>query len=161
MARALRAAWGCDEVPQIYLWLPRPCTAQMIAMLGPGLLALTVSCLQPVHRQSGDVRNAETDHAADSVPAAGAGREGGLQACGRCTKCRMDARPASQHRECGRGRDDGDKDSDSDGDEQQLSGDAVRDAAARKPRLFHHLEQLSNRTQGLLRAAVTSDPPVP
>jgi 7-cyano-7-deazaguanine synthase in queuosine biosynthesis len=66
IVRALRAAWGCDEVPQLYLWEPRPSKAAMGAYLGPRIMALTASCRRP------------------EWPAAG----GDARACGECAKCR-------------------------------------------------------------------------
>jgi 7-cyano-7-deazaguanine synthase in queuosine biosynthesis len=54
LAAALRAAWGCDEVPQVYLWDPRPTKAAMWHDLGPRLAPLTASCLHP-RREHGSV----------------------------------------------------------------------------------------------------------
>jgi 7-cyano-7-deazaguanine synthase in queuosine biosynthesis len=68
LARALRAAWGCDEVPQIYLWEPRPDKAAMAAFLGRALVPATVSCLHPVAHGGADA-----------------------QPCGACRKCRVRA----------------------------------------------------------------------
>jgi 7-cyano-7-deazaguanine synthase in queuosine biosynthesis len=65
LAAALRAAWGCDEVPQVYLWEPRPTKAAMWSYLGPALAPLTVSCLHP-----------RRDQAA-----------GAPEACGVCVRC--------------------------------------------------------------------------
>jgi len=64
LARALRAAWGCDEVPQIYLWEPRPDKACMASFLGRALVPATVSCLRPVALERGS-----------------------MHACGTCRKC--------------------------------------------------------------------------
>jgi len=69
LARALRAAWGCDEVPQIYLWEPRPAKAQMRDYLGEDIASRTVSCLRP--------RTVE----------ACAEEGAGLAPCGDCVKC--------------------------------------------------------------------------
>lgn len=69
LARALRAAFGCDEVPQIYLWEPRPDKATMAAFLGRALVPATVSCLHPVVHGGADA-----------------------QPCGSCRKCRIRAR---------------------------------------------------------------------
>ncbi len=68
LARALRAAWGGDEVPRVYLWDPRPHKVAMVDYLGPRLAALTVSCRAP--REAPE----------DGTP--------GLAACGECGKCR-------------------------------------------------------------------------
>lgn len=65
MSRAIRAAYGCDEVPQIYLWEPRPGRQDMLGYLGPELVSLTVSCRRPV-----------------------AGEAGELEPCGCCARCR-------------------------------------------------------------------------
>lgn len=138
MARALRAAWGCDEVPQIYLWLPRPIRAQMIGMLGPELYSLTVSCSQPDLQQQADVGN--------SRPPGDGALTAKLRACGRCTKCRLRT-SVHQH------------DSPRDNDSRPPNGAVVRGAAARTQHLFHHLERLSNKRQGLLHEAAASDPP--
>jgi len=67
IARAVRAAWGCDEVPQLYLWEPRPLRAQMRRYLGPALAALTVSCTRPMRAEG------------EGAP---------LRSCGRCERCR-------------------------------------------------------------------------
>ena len=71
LARALRAAWGCDEVPLIYLWEPRPTKAAMRDYLGDAIASRTVSCLRPRPAGEGD---------AVLVP------------CGECAKCAWDAR---------------------------------------------------------------------
>ena len=65
LAGAIRAAFGCDEVPHVYLWEPRPAKAHMLAYLGQELAALTVSCLTPA-----------------------AGEAGVPTACGACARCR-------------------------------------------------------------------------
>jgi len=72
LARAIRAAFGCDEVPQIYLWEPRPAKAHMVAYLGHELAVLTASCLRPAPDEHG-------------TPVA----------CGGCGKCRERPVPAS------------------------------------------------------------------
>lgn len=71
LARALRAAWGCDEVPLIYLWEPRPTKAAMRDYLGDAIASRIASCLRP--------RPAGEDDAA-------------LVPCGECAKCAWDAR---------------------------------------------------------------------
>lgn len=68
LARALRAAFGCDEVPHIYLWEPRPEKTAMATYLGRALVPATVSCLRPRVQGAGEAH-----------------------ACGECRKCRARA----------------------------------------------------------------------
>ena len=152
MARALRAAWGCDEVPQIYLWLPRPLRPQMIGTLGAELYLLTASCSQPEHEQRADAGNVQHGDDGGVTRACDSGQTPELRACGRCAKCRM--RTGAQQDNCH----DGQRSND---DDRRSNGDVARGAAARTPHLFHHLEQLSNKRRGLLHEAAASDPPEP
>ena len=156
IARALRAAWGCDEVPQIYLWLPRPLQAEMVSTLGEDLHKLTVSCLRPLP----DSRAVEC---VPGVAETGAERTSiALRACGECVKClkvkRMDlaARARNDAQDSANSTPSNNEDV-NDNVNEEVNDDAVRDAAARTPRLFHHLSQLSNKTPELHRVAATSD----
>ncbi|MFT5447702.1 MAG: 7-cyano-7-deazaguanine synthase in queuosine biosynthesis [Gammaproteobacteria bacterium] len=148
IARALRAAWGCDEVPQIYLWLPRPLKVEMVSMLGARLHKLTVSCLRPLP-DSGAVE------CVSGVGEIGTGRTLiALRACGECAKCLNAKRmhPAGGARDGAQGLGDS---------APELNDEAVCDAAARTRPLFHHLSQLSNKTPEPHRAAAASDLPAP
>ena len=149
MAQALRAAWGCDEVPQIYLWLPRPCRAQMNTTLGPVLLALTVSCMQPVRESATVLRKTDLAQSAGPSLAVGRSHEESLRACGRCAKCCQQL-PVSAA--------DGAR---SGGKDKELSDAAAYGAEVRTPHLFHHLERLLNKKRELQHEAASSDPLAP
>lgn len=144
IARALRAAWGCDEVPQIYLWLPRPLQAEMVSTLGAQLHKLTVSCLRPLP-DSGTVECVpgvtETRTERTSIA---------LRVCGECAKC-LNAKRMGFAAEA---RNDA---QDLGNSTAELNDDVVRDAAARTPPLFHHLSRSSNKTPELHRAGAASD----
>lgn len=148
IARALRAAWGCDEVPQIYLWLPRPLRAEMISTLGAHLHKLTVSCFKPLPASGAvacvpGVARTAAEHTSIA-----------LRACGECAKCRNAKRMVLPVGGRNDAQDLGDN-------TPELNVEAVRDAAARTLPLFHHLSQLSSKTPELHRAAAASDPLAP
>jgi 7-cyano-7-deazaguanine synthase in queuosine biosynthesis len=148
IAGALRAAWGCDEVPQVYFWLPRPSQAEMLSTLGKELRALTVSCLRP---SPGPLT---AGHGAGATQTVTTNNSRTLHACGECAKCGRAKRMDSDLSGCVDSRDD-------DGTGGEISGDAATDAATRTPPLFHHLSQLSNKMQEPHRAAAASDPLAP
>jgi 7-cyano-7-deazaguanine synthase in queuosine biosynthesis len=134
IARALRAAWGCDEVPQVYLWLPRPHRSQMTEFLGSQLMALTASCLRPVKMSSSGQQR-------DVMPA--------FKACGECAKCRCRDKACDVV-------DEADVETDVVAVATTSNG-----ATTRKPHLFHHLEALQNKRLALQGEVATSDRPAP